>query len=432
MVRNLSEGMRDWVGLIPSSSFADGKSFIISGFGNSCVIETQEGLVIFDTPVRQLAKRTFNAVRQFTDKPVKYFIYSHGHFDHAFGLDPFLDEIKKKGWVIPEVIAHENCIRRFEKYNMLDKYHNWINRMQFASLTGRVENRVVRPQKTLQPTIVLKGNDGVYKFKLGKTDFEIYHDRGETDDSIWLWVPERKIICAGDLMISGFPNVGNPYKVQRYPKAWALAMEKMIEKDAEFLVPGHGKLIEGKKNVNEALSITAEAMHFVHDEVVKRLNEGKWFEQIFHEMLDIFPSKFKNNNYLREVYGCYRFAIHAAYRLYHGWYDSGNPTDLFPAKSADIAKEFLKISTEDSFLEHAKKLFNEGKLQLALHILDVIIKGSDKRHSPLMEDTLTLKFKILQEQSKRESSFIASNIINNGAQQIKEQLNSFKNSSKTS
>ncbi|MFX1457550.1 MAG: alkyl sulfatase dimerization domain-containing protein, partial [Promethearchaeota archaeon] len=241
-----------------------------------------------------------------------------------------------------------------------------------------------------------------------------------------------KIICAGDLMISGFPNVGNPYKVQRYPKAWALAMEKMMEKDAEFLVPGHGKLIEGIQNVNEALSITAEAMHFVHDEVVKRLNEGKWFEQIFHEMLDIFPSKFKNNNYLREVYGCYRFAIHAAYRLYHGWYDSGNPTDLFPAKSADIAKEFLKINTEDSFLEHAKKLFSEGKLQLALHILDVIIKGSDKKYSPLMEDALTLKFKILQEQSKRETSFIASNIINNGAQQIKEQLNSFKNSSKTS
>ncbi|MFW9825731.1 MAG: alkyl sulfatase dimerization domain-containing protein, partial [Candidatus Thorarchaeota archaeon] len=409
MARNLSEGMRDWVGLIPPSSFGEGKSFMIPGFGNSCVIETKEGLVIFDSPVRQLAKRTFNAIRQFTDKPVKYFIYSHGHFDHAFGLDPFLDEIKKKGWEMPEVIAHENCIRRFEKYNILDKYHNWINRMQFASITGRGENRVVRPQKTLQPTIVLKGNDGTFKFKLGKTEFEIYHDMGETDDSIWLWAPERKIICAGDLMISGFPNVGNPYKVQRYPKAWALAMEKMIEKDAEFLVPGHGRLIEGKEKVNESLSITAEAMHFVHDEVVKRLNEGKWFEQIYHEMCDIFPSKFKNSPYLREVYGCYRFAVHAAYRLYHGWYNSGNPTDLFPAKSSDIARELLEINSEKVYLDHAKKIYESGRLQLALHILDIILNGNQNETSVIFQEALDVKFRILEQQSNEETSFIAMN-----------------------
>ncbi|MHA2088543.1 MAG: alkyl sulfatase dimerization domain-containing protein, partial [Promethearchaeota archaeon] len=412
MARMLSEGMRDWVGLIPSSSFADGKSFIIPGFGNTCVIETKDGLVIFDFPIRQLAKRAFNGVRNFTKKPIKYFIYSHGHFDHAFGYGPFLDEIKEKGWDIPEVIAHENCIKRFEKYQMLDEYHNWINSMQFASLGGRSQNSVVTPHETLPPTIILKGNDSVYNFKLGNTEFEIYHDMGETDDSIWLWVPERKIICTGDLMISGFPNVGNPYKVQRYPNDWAVAMEKMMEKQAEYLVPGHGRLIEGKDNVKEALSITAEAMHFVHDEVVKRLNEGKWFEQIYHEMVGIFPDKFKNSKSLREVYGCYRFAIHAAYRLYHGWYNSGNPTDLFPSKSEEVAKELLKINTMEKYLEHAKELLNEGKKQLALHILDIIIKGSKEKNNKIIFKALDLKIEILEEKSQKETSFIAANIIN--------------------
>ncbi|MFX1532569.1 MAG: alkyl sulfatase dimerization domain-containing protein [Promethearchaeota archaeon] len=422
MSRNTTEDMRDWIGMFQPTSFSDDDCYFIPGFGNTCVFETEQGLVLFDFPLRQLARRTFNAVRTFTDKPIKYIIYSHGHFDHAFGYDPFLEEINEKGWEMPEIIAHENCIKRFEKYEMLEDYHDWINKMQFASLRGRTQDNAVSAKQALKPTIILKGNEGFYKFKLGDILFEIYHNKGETDDSIWLWVPDKKTICAGDLMVSSFPNVGNPYKVQRYPKDWALAMEKMIEKEAEYLIPGHGRMIEGKKEVKDALSITAEAMHFVHDEVVKRLNEGKWFEQIFHEMLEIFPAKFKESPHLRETYGCYRFAIHAAYRLYHGWYDSGNPTDLFPAKSNDIAREFLKISPEEKYLEHAMNLYNEGKLQLALHILDVIIKGSENERSVVTLKALNLKIKILEEKTKEESSFIAANIINNASVQIKEKL----------
>ncbi|MFX1426393.1 MAG: alkyl sulfatase dimerization domain-containing protein [Promethearchaeota archaeon] len=422
MTEKRTGDFRDYVGMFPSSSFADDMCYFISGFGNTGVFETTEGLVLFDLPIRQLAKRTFDNVRKFTDKPIKCIIYSHGHFDHAFGSIPFLEEIKEKGWELPEVIAHENCVERFKKYQMLDKYHDWINKMQFASIRGRGEGAVVSPRETLLPTIVLKGNECCYEFQLGNITFEIYHNKGETDDAIWLWVPEKKTICAGDLVINSFPNVGNPYKVQRYPKDWALALEKMVEKEAEYIVPGHGRFIEGKNKVKQVLIQTAEAMHFVHDEVVKRLNEGKWFEEIFHEMVEIHPTKFKENPYLREIYGCYRFAIHAVYRLYHGWYDSGNPTDLFPSKSNEIAREFLKIGTEEEYIEHATNLYNEGKLQLALHILDIVIKGAENEHSQTLVETLKLKIKILKQKSKEETSFIVSNIINNAVSGLKEKL----------
>ncbi len=426
MVRKTTDGMSAWFGMFPLSSFGDGKCYIVSGMGNTGAFETDEGLVIFDVAIKQSAKKTFNQIRQLTNKPVKYIIYSHGHFDHAFGYGHFIEEIKKKGWDMPEVIAHENCIKRFEKYRTLDKYHDWINKQQFASVKRKDRGLLVSAHETLDPTIILKGNEDSYSFKLGKVNFEIYHDKGETDDSIWLWVPEKKTICTGDLILSSFPNIGNPYKVQRYPKDWAIAMERMRDKNAEYLVPGHGKLIEGKGKVKDVLSITAEAMHFVHDEVVKRLNEGKWFEQIYYEMLEIFPEKFKKHNILRPIYGCYRFAIHASYRLYHGWYNSGNPTDLFPAKTDDIAREFLKINSEEKYLEHAKKLYSEGKRQLALHILDIVVKGTDEKNVETLVEALKLKVKILKEKVKNETSFIAGNIINNAAHQIKERLKELK------
>ena len=200
----------------------------------------------------------------------------------------------------------------------------------------------------------------------------------------------------------------------------------MFFPEKKVLLPGHGPVIEGKEKIKKVLSITAESMHFVHDEVVKRLNEGKWFEEIYREMPAIYLEKFKNHEYLRPIYGDYRFAIHDVYRLYHGGYDTGNPTDLFPSKSDEIAKEFLKVANEGNFLEHAKQLVEERKLQLALHVLDIIIKANDSASPEILLDALKLKRKILRQKANEEPSFIAMNILNTAALQIKTKIRELK------
>ena len=419
------EDMKNFFGRFPTKTFANNTCQIFGAYCSIGVVKTEEGLIVFDLSIKRYGKRVLEEIRKFSDKPIKYIIYSHGHFDHAFGFTNVLEEIKKKGWEMPQVIAHENILKRFEKYRMLHGYHNWLNKMQFSSSGQNIWEDIVSAKETLDPTIVLYGNEN-FEFKLGQYTFEVYHDMGETDDSVWMWFPEKKALFTGDLVINpSFPNVGNPNKVQRYPKHWAIAMEKMLEKNAEYLVPGHGLLIEGKDEVKSALSIRADAMHFVHDEVVKRMNEGKWFEQIYHEMVEIQPDKFKNHKYMRPSYGNYRFAIHAVYRLYHGWYNSGNPTYLFPAKSSDIAKEYLKVADDKKYLEHAKNLYNKGKIQLALHLFDVVIKGSTLENETLLE-AYTLKSQILEEKIKEESAFIAQNSYMSGIAEIEEKIKQLK------
>jgi len=425
MMSSTEEAMDKWFGNFPSKPFADDSCYLIGAWANVSVIKTNQGLVVFDLSNRIYHRRIFNKIRKFSDKQIRYIIYSHGHFDHCFGYASIVKEIKNKGWEMPQVIAHENIINRFEKYRELDKYHNWINRQQFSSI-GNIPKEGVSADDILNPTIIIYGNNN-YEFKLGKYSFELYHDKGETDDSLWMFFPEKEVLFSGELVSNPtFPNVGNPFKVQRFPKQWAIAMEKMLEKDAEYLAPGHGPLIEGRKNVQEALSIRAEVMHFVYDEVVKRLNEGKWFEQIYHEMLDIYPEKFKNHKYLTPSYGCYRFAIHSVYRLFHGWYTTGNPTDLFPAKSNEIAVEFLAINNEKKYLSHAEKLYRQGKLQLALHILDVIIKGSSSNNNNTLLEACSLKKRILTQKEAEETSFIAKNILRNGILELKTKIEELK------
>jgi len=422
----IKKGMEEFFGLgkFERKPFADGMCYFIGAFGNVGVVKTDEGLILFDVALRLFGPQVFKEVREFSDKPVKYIILSHGHFDHCLGYSPFIEEAESKGWEKPQIIAHENLLRRFEKYRMLDKYQIWTYRQQFASV-GVNQSNFEAVHDSPEPTIIIRGNEN-YEFKLGKYTFEVYHDRGETDDSLWMYFPEKKVLFTGDLMVCSYPNIGSPFRVQRYAKDWALAMEKMLEKNAEYLLPGHGPLFELKEDIRDVLSITAEAMNFIHDEVVKRLNEGKWFEEIYHEMIEIYPDKFKNHPHLRPLYGEYRFAIHDVYRLYHGWYDTGNPTDLFPAKSEEIAKELLIITDNSNYFNRARELFEEGKNQLALHILDVVIKGSNES-SEILLDACKLKVKILKKRAEEEMSFIAKNILMSSANQMKGKIKELRN-----
>ncbi len=426
---DIAEGFENFFGRgkFETLKFADDTCLSLNSFGNVGVVETDDGLVIFDIALRLFAPLIFKRVRDFSDKPVKYIIFSHGHFDHCLGYSYFIKEIQEKRWEMPQVIAHENLVRRFKKYEMLDHHQSWTYTQQFASVgIGNIEESIHR---RLDPTIVIRGNNS-YEFQLGNVNFEVHHDKGETDDSLWMFVPDKKALFTGDLFVTSYPNVGSPFRTQRYAKNWALANEKMMKTNPEFLVPGHGPLIDDKEKIQEVLSITAESMHFVHDEIVKRLNEGKWFEQIYFEMLDIFPNKFKNHPYLQPIYGDYRMAIHDVYRYYHGWYDSGNPTDLFPSKSDEIAKEFLKVANEGDFLERAKQLVEEGKIQLALHVLDVIVKANDSAKPEILLHAFKLKSKILKQLAKEEPSFIAMNIYNTSVLQIKTKIKELRKSLK--
>ena len=71
MSLNMANAM---MGRIPPSTFADGTCHIIPAFGNVSVFETEEGLIIFDTPIKPLVRQTFQKLRDITDKQVKLFI----------------------------------------------------------------------------------------------------------------------------------------------------------------------------------------------------------------------------------------------------------------------------------------------------------------------------------------------------------------------
>lgn len=383
-------------------------AFMVAGFGNTTVVATREGLVVIDVPARS-SQKMLEAIRRKTDAPISTVIYTHIHADHAFTAQTILDDAKKRGYRRPVVIAQANSLAHFARYREMQAYTWYINQIQagsgFRKPTGQEK---FLPDDIVYPDITYTES---MSFKSGDVTFELRHYMGETDDGTWVWIPELKIAVVGDLLEGDCPNIGNPFKVQRYEVEWAEALEAIAGKKPEVLVPGHGPVRRGNKVAEWCLD-TARYLRFFHREVVRLLNEGYWLEDILHMVKP--PEEFAGKRFLSGIYGCPAFMIHGIHRRYAGWYN-GNASELFPSRSADIASEVMHLVEPEKVMERALELERKGEVQLALHLVDFIIKGASKKD--IKKKALLRKSALLDTLSEAQTNQIARNIMLSGAEE---------------
>lgn len=378
-------------------------------FANICMVETGEGVVIFDAGLPVDGWRIVQELRAVSDLPVRYIIYGHGHADHAFGARQLLEDAEQRGHPRPVIVAHEDLPKRFDRYQRMLPYHEHINRIQFAIPEGipAFPWDFIYPDETFSGEMTLR---------LGDTTFELRHARGETDDHVWMWVPERGVACVSDFWVWSCPNVGNPFKVQRYALEWAQALEDVAALKPGLMLPGHGAAISGTPEVGEACMTVARALRFLDEQVVEMLNQGRWQEDILQSFE--WPDEFAASPYLAPIYGHPCFVVQALLRQYHGWY-GGNPSQLFPAHGGEFAGQVLELAGgAEKVMAKAHGLADAQKTQLALQLVDFVIDaGSDPRR-----EALELKSSLLESLAAEEKSLIARNIFLGGVRQIAKEL----------
>lgn len=375
------------------------------GIGDGAIVLTDEGVVVIDVPMGNRAgARAIEAIRSKTDKPIYAIVYTHGHMDHVWSVPSFYADADARKYPRPHIIAHENVRARFDRYQRLKGQHQHINSIQFAIPPGAP----VLPPQFYYPDTVFRDT---FKFRLGGLTFEMNSYYGETDDCLWVWIPERKTAIVGDLLIGGVPNVGNPFKVQRYAKEWAAALERVAGMNPDFVVAAGGIL--DKQQAQDVLLDTAKYLRFIEDEVVRLLNEGCWIEEIIRRVK--VPDDLARKPWLQPVYGHPTFVIHGVHRRYAGWYN-GNPSELFPSASTDVAARVVKLSGPAKLVAEAKAAKEAGGLentQLSLHLVDFVIKGST---DPVTrKEAWVLKSELLTARADAEPSLIARNIFRSGA-----------------
>jgi alkyl sulfatase BDS1-like metallo-beta-lactamase superfamily hydrolase len=343
---------------------ADRTGFIAS-FGNVAAFSTDDALVLVDTGNQVLAGANHEAVRGWTDLPLDTVVYTHGHIDHVFGMAPFEEEAASAGRPRPRVVAHELVPARFDRYRLTAGYNGVINARQFKMPGFRWPTEYRYPDDTYRLR---------HDVTVGDERFELRHGKGETDDHTWVWLPDRKTLCTGDLFIWASPNCGNPQKVQRYPREWAMALREMAALGPELLLPGHGWPIAGAERIQQALRDTAALLDHLVDETLALMNAGARLDDIVHTVQA--PAELLERPYLRPVYDEPEFIVRTVWRLYGGWYD-GNPAHLKPAPDAMLAAELASLAGGAGVLaDRAEALAAEGDLRLAGHLAELAVQAA--------------------------------------------------------
>ena len=342
----------------------DGVAFV-DAFANSSVVDTEEGLVAIDTSGVFHAKQVHATVRAWSPRRLATAIFTHGHIDHVFGVDLYEEEANANGWAPPRVIAHEAIAARFDRYKLTAGYNGVINQRQF-----QVPN-LAWPTNYRYPDVMYRDQMAL---EVGNETFELFHDRGETDDATWVWSPQRRILFAGDMFIWASPNCGNPQKAQRYARDWAAAYRKMDALKPEILLPGHGLPIVGEARVHQALTEGAELLETVFEQTLALMNQGARLDDIVHAVR--VPDHLLERPYLRPIYDEPEFVVRNIWRLYGGWYD-GDPSRLKPAPAAVLAAEIASLAGGASRLaDRALEVAAAGDLRLAGHLAELAAQAA--------------------------------------------------------
>jgi alkyl sulfatase BDS1-like metallo-beta-lactamase superfamily hydrolase len=334
------------------------RTVFYNAFSGVTAFDTDDGLVIVDTGTFFNQEIVFHAIREWSKARLNTAVFTHGHVDHVFGVPLYANEAKEHGWARPRVVAHEAVPRRFDRYILTAGYNGVINQRQFAQ-------HVQWPTSYTYPDVTYRES---MTLTVGGLRFELNHARGETDDHTWVWVPQRRVLCTGDLIIWAVPNGGNPQKVQRYCSEWATALRKMAGLDAKVMCPGHGIVVVGEERVHQILTDTAELLESLHEQALRLMNEGAPLDTVIHSVKP--PVHLAKRPYLQPVYDEPQYIVRNIWRLYGGWYD-GNPAHVKPAPEAEQGMEIARLAGGVAALvERARKLMQEGNLRLACHVIE--------------------------------------------------------------
>ena len=349
--------------------------FMHPAFVNTYAVRTPVGLLLIDPGLGNLADSMHTAVRAWSDAPLHTAVYTHGHADHAFGLRPFL-----KAGERPQIIAQENCPQRFHRYHLTHGWNARINQRQFSLPEPAFPDHFDWPTLTFRASLTQQ---------LGDLDVHYYAAKGETDDACYVWIPARRYLFVGDLIIWQAPNCGNPQKVQRYPLEWANALEEMAGLDAEWLFPGHGIAVQGTAAVRMVLTETARYLRIIINQVLEQMNAGHTPEEIFHTVEP--DPELAKRPFLQARYDHPKFIVRNLLRLWGGWWN-GNAADLLPATWAAQAAEIAGLAGGvGPLVERGRALLVAGETVMAAHLAEWATRAApgDRAAQTLKRDVYT-------------------------------------------
>ena len=387
------------------------------GLANSILIEGENGNIIVDCmESNETAEKVKAEFEKINNKPTKAIIYTHNHADHIFGAGVFVGDDN------PDIYSH--ALTNYYIDRLLNVVRPIIGKRSYRMFGNKLDedshincgiglkldaddntNRsLVRPTKTFTDEL---------EVTIEGVKIQMAHVPGETDDQLYVWMPEKKALLCGDNFYKSFPNLytirGTPY---RDVKEWANSLDKMRYLQPEYLVPSHTKPLQGKENIENVLRDYADAIRFVHDQTIQHLNLGLTPDEIAEKV--VLPEHLSQSPYLQEFYGRVDWSVKNIFNGYLGWFD-GNASTLLPLPKKEQAKKMAALAGGvNKLLENAENSLKSKEYQWAMELTDYLL-----RLNPDDEKAQNIRYECLLNLGAQQSNPNARNYFLSQALELK-------------
>lgn len=210
-------------------------AYTAEGDPNTGVIIGDDAVMVIDTQATPLmAEKVIEKIRTITDKPIKYILMSHYHAVRvlgaaAYGADQIIASRKTYEMIVER--GQQDWESEFGRFPRLFLGHESI-----PGLTW--------------PNLVV---DGKLTVDLGNRKVEIWSPgRGHTQGDTIAWLPDQKILYAGDLVEFN----ATPYTGDAHLTDWPETLQALRALAPEKLVPGRGDALLSAADCETALGMT--------------------------------------------------------------------------------------------------------------------------------------------------------------------------------
>ena len=221
---------------------------------NGAVIVNDRDVLVVDshmTPAAAWALR--EELRAITDKPIRYVVNTHFHFDHSHGNQVFGDDVE----IIAHTFTHGKLARgesqkgrAYESFVLSLPTRIEEGEGRLPSLEGEEKEQLAEQVEGMKkfweatqavrptpPTMTLERTLTLHR---GGREIRLhYFGRGHTGGDVVVYLPGEKVLVSGDLITAGLPYMGDGFIPE-----WIETLEAMKALDFDVILPGHGAAFE--------------------------------------------------------------------------------------------------------------------------------------------------------------------------------------------
>ncbi|HEU4427947.1 MAG TPA: MBL fold metallo-hydrolase [Myxococcota bacterium] len=353
--------------------------YLSEGYSNAFLVVTPAGRVVintglgFEAPVH---KRYFDSVDA---GPVKYIVLTQGHVDHVGGVDLF----KEAGTLVvaqADNSEHQAYDARLAPFRQ--RRSSFAFAQAFRGMAG-ASGAPLPKQSQPKPDVLFRER---FHFALGGVDFELVACNGaETRDSLVAWLPQRRVLFAGNVfgaLFGHFPNLVT-IRGDRYRDAleYVATLEMLLGFEAELLCVGHHDPVVGRDVIRSEIARMRDATLHVHDAIVAAMNAGKDVWTTLRELR--LPPQLE----VGEGYGKVSWSARAIWEQYQGWFHGRSTTELYGTPHWAVSPQLVALAGgPNAVAEAALKKAESAPLE-ALHLAEAAL-AADPKHAGALRASL--------------------------------------------